>query len=139
MLKHEKMVLGSLEENQIDLLGGSKHLSDTLREAQKLGTFTAPELAERLKVKLPALHQRMNQLAEAGLLKREDDPTATRGKRGRYSATPAEELDQADGETAEISILAGAPWLTAPSTHRLRSAFGRPHLVRADRRAGGGP
>ena len=108
VLKHEKMVLGSLEDNHIDLLGGSEHLSDTLREAQKLGTFTAPELAKRLSVKLPALHQRLNQLAEAGLLTREDDPTATRGKRGKYTAPPADELRDADGESAEVSVLAGA-------------------------------
>jgi DNA-binding MarR family transcriptional regulator len=108
VLKHEKMVLGSLEENHIDLLGGSEHLSETLREAQKLGKFTAPELAKRLKVKLPALHQRLNQLAEAGLLMREDDPTATRGKRGKYTAPPADELREADGESAEVSVLAGA-------------------------------
>ncbi len=108
VLKHEKMVLGSLEKNHIDLLGGSEHLSATLHEAQKLGTFTAPELAERLKVKLPALHQRLNQLTEAGLLTREDDPTATRGRRGKYTAPPADELHEADPQSDEISVLAGA-------------------------------
>lgn len=107
VLKHDKMVLGSLDGDQVNLVGGSEHLSDTLREAQKLGTFTASELAERLKIKLPALHQRLNQLIEAGLLTREDDPTATRGKRGKYAAPPAEELGDADGESAEISVLAG--------------------------------
>ena len=88
VLDRLKMTLGTLDDGQIKLLGGSRHLQDTIRAAQELGTFTAPDLAEQLKIKLPALHQRLNQLIEAGVLVREDDPTATRGKRGKYSAPP---------------------------------------------------
>lgn len=47
-------------------------------------------------------------LTEAGLLTREDDPTATRGRRGKYRAPPADELHEADGESDEVSVLAGA-------------------------------
>jgi DNA-binding MarR family transcriptional regulator len=108
VLKHEKMILGEVEDDRIELLGGSQHLAETLNEAQKLGTFTAPELADRLKMKLPALHQRLNQLADAGLLAREDDPTAKRGKRGKFTAPPKDEVrDAADGESSDVEILAG--------------------------------
>lgn len=107
VLRNEKIVLGVLEDEQIQLLGGPEHLSQTMREAQELGTFTAPEMADRLKVKLPALHQRLNQLMEAGLLSREDDSTATRGKRGKYSAPPADELQKArEGKNPGIAVLA---------------------------------
>ena len=109
VLDRLKMTLGTLDGKQISLLGGSKQLEATLREAQKLGTFTAPDLAERLEMKLPALHQRLNQLLEAGVLIREDDPTATRGKRGKYTAAPSEEGHQPDqrqdaGQIAAISV-----------------------------------
>lgn len=85
VLHRHKMALGALEGDQVRLLGGPKHLADTLAEAQKLGEFTAPDLAERLAIKLPALHQRLNALLEGGALVREDDPSATRGRRGRYT------------------------------------------------------
>jgi hypothetical protein len=107
VLDRLKMSLGNIQGEHIELLGGTKQLEGTLREAQQLGTFTAPELAERLEMKLPALHQRLNQLLEAGLLTREDDPTATRGKRGKYTAAPLEDA-QAAGDrqgTGEITAL----------------------------------
>jgi DNA-binding MarR family transcriptional regulator len=110
VLQREKMALGELDAGQIDLLGGSSQLHETLREAQKMGTFTAPDLAGRLKLKLPALHQRLNQLIEAGVLSREDDPTATRGKRGKYTAPTVSDVEDNDGQdTGEINaIVVGA-------------------------------
>jgi hypothetical protein len=107
VLDRLKVSLGNLQGEQIELLGGTKQLEDTLREAQQLGTFTAPELAERLEMKLPALHQRLNRLLESGLLIREDDPTATRGKRGKYTAAPSEDADHAGDrqDTGEITAI----------------------------------
>ena len=107
VLDRLKMTLGTLDDGQIKLLGGSQQLQDTIKAAQQLGTFTAPDLAEQLEIKLPALHQRLNQLIEAGVLTREDDPTATRGKRGKYSAPPAVLPDDAeDGQdTGELTAL----------------------------------
>jgi Mn-dependent DtxR family transcriptional regulator len=106
VLDRLKMTLGTLDHGQIKLLGGSQHLQDTIRAAQKLGTFTAPDLAEQLKIKLPALHQRLNQLIKAGVLTREDDPTATRGKRGQYSAPPTTADDLEDQQdTGEFTAL----------------------------------
>ncbi len=62
-------------------LGGSRYLEQTLAEAQQLGVFTAPQLAERLDLKLPNLHQRLAQLEAAGALTRQDDPDVERGRR----------------------------------------------------------
>ena len=95
VLEREKMALGQLDQNRVQLLGGSRQLRETLREAQEIGTFTAPDLAERLQLKLPALHQRLNQLIEAGVLTKEDDPTATRGKRGKYTTPTATDIEEA--------------------------------------------
>lgn len=111
ILAREKMALGELDHGQIGLLGGSSHLHETLHEAQKMGSFTAPDLAERLELKLPALHQRLNQLIEAGVLARQDDPTATRGKRGKYTTpNPNDVTSDEDGQgTGEITaIVVGA-------------------------------
>lgn len=88
VLERLKMVLGQLKDDQIELLGGAQHLQETIKAAQALGVFTAPDLAAELELKLPALHQRLLQLVEAGVLSREDDPTATRGKRSKFTAAP---------------------------------------------------
>ena len=95
VLAKQKMGLATLDGDQVRLLGGTRQLSETLREAQRMGEFTAPELAERLRIKLPALHQRLNALMQAGALAREDDPTAERGRRGKYSAPQGDELSGA--------------------------------------------
>ncbi|MGO9751978.1 MAG: hypothetical protein ACLP8S_16205 [Solirubrobacteraceae bacterium] len=108
VLERLKMVLGQLENDQIELLGGARHLQDTIRAAQKLGAFTAPDLAAELELKLPALHQRLVQLVEAGVLSREDDPTATRGKRSKFTTPPdandAMSARQDTGDFAAITV-----------------------------------
>jgi len=109
VLERLKMMLGVLDTDQIELLGGSQHLQETIKAAQELQAFTAPDLAHELKLKLPALHQRLNQLIEAGVLSRTDDPTATRGKRSMFNAPPVEDSDQADdrqdtGDFATITV-----------------------------------
>ena len=75
-------LLANLEDDQIKLLGGSRQLKETLREAQRMGEFSAPELAERLQIKLPALHQRLQALLEAGAVGRTRE---TAGARGRHA------------------------------------------------------
>ena len=80
---------------KLDVLGGTQQLEETLAAAEELGTFTAPELAERLELKLPNLHQRLNQLQAAGALTRSDDRTATRGRRLLFSAPPEAEREMA--------------------------------------------
>jgi hypothetical protein len=92
VLARQKLSLAALAKDQIALLGGSSQLAETLREAQKSGVFTAPDLSKRLRLKLPALHQRLNELVKSGAITREDDPTALRGKRSRYHAPRPEDL-----------------------------------------------
>ncbi len=75
--------MAALTNGQMRLLGGSKQLKDTLREAQDLGYFTAPQLAERLALKLPNLHARLKALAEAGAVAREEDSSGHEVNRGR--------------------------------------------------------
>lgn len=109
VLERLKMVLGVLEEDEIELLGGSKHLQDTMRAAQELEVFTAPDLARELELKLPALHQRLSQLVEAGVLSRQDDHTAKRGKRSQFAAPPVAPARDPDdrhdtGEFAAITV-----------------------------------
>jgi DNA-binding MarR family transcriptional regulator len=109
VLQRHKMTLGSVEGEELRLLGGSSQLEETLREAQRMGTFTAPDLADRLKMKLPALHQRLSALTEAGVLGREDDPTATRGKRGIYSVPSPEEIAEAAAKPPARRVEAVTP------------------------------
>jgi len=84
-----------VEKGHFQLLGGKKHLKQTLAEAEKLGTFKATELADALELKLPNLHQRLKALREAGFIGRDTDETAQRGRRHDYRV-----LDR--GELAEI-------------------------------------
>ena len=84
VLSRERMALGELDDDHIEPLGGTSQLHNALREAQKMiGAFTAPDLAGRLQLKLPGLHERSNQLIAAGVLTREDDlqPSAASGAR----------------------------------------------------------
>lgn len=99
VLERHKLMLATLSGSQIKLLGGTRQLAETLREAQKLGEFTAPELAERLRLKLPNLHQRLKALTEAGVLMREADDTAERGRRHRYRAPDARQFAAGDAGT----------------------------------------
>ena len=92
VLRHRGMTLGVLEEGHIQILGGKKHLQQTMAEAEKLGTFKATELAEALKLKLPNLHQRLKALHEAGAIGRETDETAKRGRRHDYQVLDPSEL-----------------------------------------------
>lgn len=92
VLERRKLALATLQDRQIKLLGGSRQLQETLREAQKLGTFNAPDLAERLEVKLPALHQRLQALLETGAVSRTSESAADRG-RHVYKAPKAREVE----------------------------------------------
>jgi hypothetical protein len=86
VLERRKLVLATLKKDKVELLGGAEQLEQTLREAVDLGVFTAPELAERLAIKLPALHQRLRALTDAGAIARQPDATAEHGKRHTYTA-----------------------------------------------------
>ncbi len=89
VVKRRDIVLTALgQDGTLETVGGSHQLEETLAAAEELGTFTAPELAERLELKLPNLHQRLKQLEAAGALSRSDDPSAERGRRLLFAAPP---------------------------------------------------
>jgi hypothetical protein len=90
-LDRAKMALATLEQGQLDLLGGTTQLRETLAAVAKLGrSFDASELANRLALKLPNLNARLTALVEAGALRRERDPEAQRGVKYRYTAPSTE-------------------------------------------------
>jgi anti-anti-sigma regulatory factor len=70
VLERRDMSLAILQDDELQLVGGRQHLEETLACAQELGRFTAAELAHRLELKLPNLHQRLVQLQAAGVVTR---------------------------------------------------------------------
>jgi DNA-binding MarR family transcriptional regulator len=88
VLERRKLALATLEDHQIKLLGGSRQLQETLREAQRLGEFSAPDLAERLEIKLPAMHQRLQALLQAGAVGRTREQTSERGRHSYRTPKP---------------------------------------------------
>lgn len=70
VLERREITLAMLKDDELQLVGGRQHLEDTLNGAQELGRFTAAQLADRLELKLPNLHQRLVQLQAAGAVTR---------------------------------------------------------------------
>jgi DNA-binding transcriptional ArsR family regulator len=101
VLERQKLVMAALEDDTVDLLGGTARLRETLRAAQELEVFTAPELADRLRMKLPAVHQRLKTLTDAGAVAREPDETAERGRRHTYRA-PGVDRGTKGGRRAKV-------------------------------------
>lgn len=93
MLERRGSSMAALESGQLRLLGGSKQLRETLEAAQEMGHFAAPELAERLRIKLPNLHARLKTLTEAGAVGREEDAAPARGRSHRYRTPNLQVLD----------------------------------------------
>ena len=87
VVERRGIVLTAVKDGKLRTVGGTRQLDETLAAADELGMFTAPDLAERLQLKLPNLHQRLNQLEAAGALTRADDRSAKRGRRLLF-ATP---------------------------------------------------
>ena len=73
----KKLSLAYREGDEINLLDGSRHLVDTLKAAQQLRSFTAPQLAHELKIKDDTATHRLKKLLETGAVVREEDPKAT--------------------------------------------------------------
>lgn len=96
VLGRRRRTLAFRKDSRLDLLDGKPHLRQTLEAAQKLCSFTAPQLAEQLKINDDTATQRLRQLLENGAVTREEDEDATRGRRHRYRA-PAPELARAAG------------------------------------------
>ncbi len=92
VLDARKMSLTAVSDHKLELLGGREHLDETLAEAQALGTFTAAELAQRLQLKLPNLHQRLSQLQAAGAVARVEAPAGRSGRATQFATPSAREL-----------------------------------------------
>jgi DNA-binding transcriptional ArsR family regulator len=106
VLERRKMALAVLKDDTIELLGGRRQLAETLAAASELGTFKATELADRLELKLPNLHQRLKALGEAGAVARTVDHTATRGRRYDYEAPDPKALDPKKLKKAKNVVVA---------------------------------
>lgn len=86
VLNRRKTALLYRSGKMLELLGESAHLAETLAQAQKLKSFTAPELAERLDIRPSTANKRLEKLLEAGAVRRERDSSAPRGIRHIYHA-----------------------------------------------------
>jgi hypothetical protein len=94
VLEKHRMALARVQDQQLELLGGSAQLKKTLAVAQKLGgSFSAADLAKELELKVPNLHQRLKDLMEFGAVAREDDEDAVRGRKHLYDTPDAADLD----------------------------------------------
>ncbi len=100
VLERHKAAIAELKDHDLDLLTSVPHLADTLAMAKQLGQFTAPELAERMDLKLPNANSRLTRLVASGALEREPDPDAGRGKRFRYRLPDAGALAETAREAA---------------------------------------
>jgi DNA-binding MarR family transcriptional regulator len=84
-----KLSVAYREGNSIELLEAKPHLTETLRTAQRLRSFTAPQLADKLNIENDTATQRLKKLLETGAVVREVDPEAKQGIRHLYrAATP---------------------------------------------------
>jgi anti-anti-sigma regulatory factor len=95
VLESRGMSLTALEDDTLELLGGRRHLEATLDAAQELGTFTAAELAAQLKLKLPNLHHRLNELRAAGAVARVESGPSASGRALQFATPNPRELTPA--------------------------------------------
>jgi hypothetical protein len=92
VLDNRGLVLATLANDQVELLGGPVQLKKTLSAATRLKRFDAAALARELKVKVPNLHQRLKALMEAGAVTRRPDEASSR-RRFEFEVPDASELD----------------------------------------------
>ena len=83
VLEQRKETLAFRRGGDVELLKPDQHLVETLREAQSLKRFTAGDLAARLDINPTAVHQRLQPLLAGGVVARDRDAPATRGRRSR--------------------------------------------------------
>jgi hypothetical protein len=98
VVARKRLMLPYRQGNQVELLEANQQFVDTLREAQRLRSFTAPQLAGRLHIKPDAATQRLRKLLATGSVVREPDATAKQGVRHVYRAATAELAEQTDRE-----------------------------------------
>jgi hypothetical protein len=84
VLRGRKQALAWYAGQTINLLAADLSLTETLRQAQELDSFTAPLLAERLGIEPTAATHRLKRLLQCGAVIRERDANASRGVRHLY-------------------------------------------------------
>jgi DNA-binding MarR family transcriptional regulator len=97
--------LAYLNGETVDFLSESPQLAETLQAAWRLGgTFTAPQLAQVLDLKLPAMNHRLTQLAAAGAVARRRDETAERGIRYEYISLSDRAVDELRAHVGQLTV-----------------------------------
>lgn len=91
VLERRRQTLAHLRNSTLELLVSDPDLQKTLREAEQLESFTAPEIAARLGIKPDAATHRLTKLLLAGAVVRERDRRASRGIRHLYHALSGEQ------------------------------------------------
>lgn len=115
--------------SDVELIGARPHLSQTLKAAQELGPFTAPQLADHLDLKLPNTNQRLKLLLQAGALGRVPDETAENGTRFAYFPLRSPDLDSANFDLVDTSAVRDADDLADALTIRLEPSDPTPDLA----------
>lgn len=69
-LARRELLGAFLEKSEELTLTGPEHLRETFAAAVRLGEFSAPQIAEALRLRLPAANNRLRPLVAAGLLTR---------------------------------------------------------------------
>jgi hypothetical protein len=103
VFERRELRMAALKNRQIELLGGTEQLQETFAAAQRLGSFTAPDLAKELELKLPSLHQRLSALLEAGAITRRPDKSAKRGRRHIYDAPSPQDIERGRLKTTVLA------------------------------------
>lgn len=103
VVARKKFMLPYRQGDQVELLEANQQFADTLREAQRLRSFTAPQLADRLHIKPDAATQRLRKLLATGSVVREPDATAKQGLRHVYRAATAELAEHTDRDRKPVS------------------------------------
>jgi hypothetical protein len=90
VLQRKKLMIPYLHDDAVTLLEGKPQFEETLRAAQRLKWFTAPELAKKLEIRPDTATNRLKKLLVFGAVERQDDPEAKQGVRHKYRAATAE-------------------------------------------------
>lgn len=83
-LRPRRLVLLGVSDGEAELIGGDSMLNSTMHAAQRLGSFTALQLADELGLSPQAANNRLKTLARAGALARRRVVPSRGGKEFAY-------------------------------------------------------
>jgi hypothetical protein len=87
-LERRELPAAAIIDSQPVLIGAPDYLAETYEQAVRLGTFSALELADRLRVSSQNMNNRLKRLVEAGAVRRRRITSGRGGKEFMYT-TPA--------------------------------------------------